>query len=149
MRRLASDGRWIFAVLTSVIFSSTLNAQETKALDASSAQALQQIQALLGDQKQVRDFAKTHPDAAKADANVQSLTGGNSEDSAAVYKLASDIFSNITKESGGDAGGMEQIMANAMKNPQSFADKLTPEQKVQLKSLTNKIEARSPTSNAH
>ncbi len=101
-------------------------AQQAKSLDDASEKALQETQALLGDQKQIQDFAKTNPDAAKANSNVQTMTGGNSEDSANVYRLASDIFGDMTKETGGDAAGMEKILANAMKNPQAFADKLSP-----------------------
>jgi hypothetical protein len=140
-------GFLVFAVSTSA------HAQQTSAaaqkLDAASARAAQETQALLGDQKAMQDYAKSHPDAAKAMGNVDSLTGGNAADSAAVYKLASDIFANMTKETGGDAGGMEKILAEAMKNPQAFANKLTPEQRAQLQSLTKSIESRAPTSNPH
>jgi hypothetical protein len=85
-------------------------AQQLQPVDDSSAQALQQTQALLGDQKQVQEYAKTHPDAAKANSNVETLTGGNAESSAGVYKLASDIFGDVTKESGGDAAGRLRVI---------------------------------------
>jgi hypothetical protein len=132
-----------FAVLS-------LNAHADPAkLDHASENALQQTQAMLGNQKAMQDYAKTNPDAAKAMNQVSTLTGGNEADSAAVYKLASDIFSNMTKESGGDAGGMEKILAEAMKNPQAFASKLTPEQRQQLQSLTKSIESRAPSTAPH
>lgn len=118
-------------------------------LDNASAKALQQTQALLGDQKAMQDYAKSHPDAAKAMNQVSTLTGGNEADTAAVYKLAADIFSNMTKETGGDAGGMEKILADAMKNPQAFAAKLTPEQRQQLQILTKSIQSRSPSTVPH
>ena len=124
-------------------------AQNAKPLDDASTTALQQTQAMLGDQKQIQEYTKTHPEAAKANSQVQSLTGGNSADTAGMYKLASDIFGNMTKDSGGDEAGMQKTLANAMKNPQAFAEKLSPDQQAQLKSLSTNIESRQPTSNPH
>jgi Spy/CpxP family protein refolding chaperone len=97
----------------------------------------------------MQEYAKTNPDAAKSMNQVSTLTGGNAADSAAVYKLASDIFASMTKETGGDAGGMEKILADAMKNPQDFAAKLTPEQRQELQRLTKSIESRAPSTVPH
>jgi len=137
-----------FSVMTLLAASQPAHAQQKK-LENSEAQALQETQAMLGDQKQMQEWAKTHPDAKQSMNNVSTLTGGNEADSAAVYKLASDIFANMTKETGGDAGGMEKILAEAMKNPQAFASKLTPEQRQQLQNLSKSIESRSPKASPH
>ncbi len=134
-------------VATFAALASTAHAENN--LDPASEKALHETQALLGDQKAMEAFAKSSPDAAKAMNQVNTITGGNAADSAAVYKLASDIFTNMTKESGGDAGGMEKILSEAMKNPQSFAEKLTPEQRQQLQSLTKSIESRAPSTAPH
>ncbi len=123
--------------------------QQQPKMDDATAKAVQETQAMLGDQKQMAEWAKTHPDAKQVMNNVSSLTGGNEADTAAVYKLASDIFANMTKETGGDAGGMEKILADAMKNPQAFAAKLTPEQRQQLQNLSKSIDSRAPTSAPH
>lgn len=113
------------------------------------ATALQQTQSLLANPQAVAEYEKTHPDAAKANANVQTLTGGNTQDTASLYKLAADIFENVVKESNGDPAAMSASLAQAMKNPQGFADKLTSQQQTELKSLTQKIESRAPTSAPH
>ena len=113
------------------------------------ATALQQTQSLLLNPQAVAEYAKTHPDAAKANANIQTLTGGNTQDTASLYKLAADIFENVVKESNGDPAAMSAALAQAMKNPQGFADKLTPQQQTELKSLTQKIESRAPASAPH
>jgi hypothetical protein len=137
-----------FIAVAAFLFATQSFAQQ-KPLDDASTKALQQTQALMGDPKAIGAYAAAHPDAQKANSDVKSLTGGNAEDSAAVYKLASDIFGNMAKESGGDAAGMSNTLAQAMKNPQAFADNLTPEQKAQLKTLTTHIESHAPTSAPH
>ena len=118
-------------------------------LDNASTAALKQTQAMLGDQKAMQDYAKTNPDAANSMSQVKTLTGGNDADSSSVYKLASDIFSSLTVESGGDAAGMEKTLAEAMRHPQSFAEKLSPDQRRQLQSLTKSIESRAPSNAPH
>lgn len=139
----------LFIAASLTLFALHAHADQAAKLDPASAEALQQTQAMLGDQKAMQEFAKTNPDAAKTMNQVNTMTGGNEADSAAVYKLAADIFSDVTKESGGDAAGMEKILADAMKNPQAFAAKLSPEQRQQLQGLTKSIESRAPSTVPH
>lgn len=134
--------------LIALLISFNAHAQQHE-LNANDAKAVQETQAMLANPAAIQAYAKDHPEAAAANNQVQSLTGGNAADSAAVYKLANEIFSNMAKESGGDAAGMQKTLQDAMKNPQSFADKLSPDEKAQLKELANKIDSRAPTSAPH
>jgi hypothetical protein len=138
-----------FRVATAVLLITFSFHAKAAELDHASEEALQKTQAMLGDQKAMQDYAKTNPDAAKTMNQVSSLTGGNEGDSAAVYKLAADIFATMAKDSNGDPAAMQKALTEAMKNPQAFADKLSPEERQKLQSVSKSIEARAPSSGPH
>ena len=129
-----------------ILLSSTASfAQNAKPLDANDQKALEQTKAMLNDRKQVEAYTKTNKEAASADQQVNALMGGNSADSAEVYKLSSDIFDKLAQDSGGDPAAMQKILADAMKNPSAFAQKLSPEQRAKLGELAGKAEAVKPS----
>ncbi len=138
----------VFVFILAASVSAKADPQANSQTDAN-AQATKDTQAMLQDPKAVADYAKAHPEAAKAHANVESLTGGNAQDTSDVYKLSSDIFESISKESGGDPAKMQELLAQAMKNPKAFAEKLSPEQRAHLKSISTNVESHAPASAPH
>lgn len=135
-----------FILIASFLISGAAFAED---LDRASSQAVQETKALLGDPAALQNYAKDHPEAAATQSQVNSLTGGNAVDTAAVYKLAAEIFANMAKDTGGDTASMQKTLTDAMKNPAAFAEKLSPDQRRELEALTKSIESRHPTSSPH
>ncbi|MBM4316900.1 MAG: hypothetical protein FJ116_05410 [Deltaproteobacteria bacterium] len=80
---------------------------------------------------------KKDPKAAKSDELVKEVGGEFSED---IYKLAGDVMDTLASEAQGDPDKMEKILQKAEKDPESFANSFSPEQRKKLKELANKIE---------
>jgi hypothetical protein len=110
-------------------------------LDEDGAQALQQTQQLLKDQA-ARDKSLKDPEAVKADSEVKNLMGADTQ---AMYELTADILPTIVKEGHGDPAQIQVIMNQLLKNPESLASKLTPEQLSRLKAMAKRVESRQPT----
>lgn len=109
-------------------------------MDASSEMALQQTQQLL-ENPNVRNEAIRKSDSAQAaDAKLREVAGSEAN-TQEMYMLASQIFANMAKDSGGDPAKMQEMVQRAMSNPEAFANSLTPEQRAQLKDLAAKSPA--------
>ena len=99
--------------------------------------ALVQTQELLKD-RESRAAASKSGDAQKTDAYIQQMTG-NAELTDEVYELAAEVFSQVVKDSKGDSSKMQKALDDFSRNPASFAEKWTPEQKAKLQKLSDKM----------
>lgn len=109
-------------------------------LDVHDQKALSETQQLLKDKNQ-RDEFVSHDDKAKAaDDFLKSVLGkdntGLTED---IYALAGEVFAQVVEQSQGDIRKMQELLANFQRNPASFAETWSPEQKAKLKSLAEKL----------
>ena len=67
------------------------------------------------------------PEALNAIKNAENL-GAASGQSEAIFKISSDVFAKMLKDSGGDQAKLQQMMSEAQRNPAQFYDTWTPEQ---------------------
>ncbi len=111
----------------SVILFVSLNVSAEE-LDKASQEALEKTVEVLKDPKKQKDNKK-----------LDSL-GLSAAQKKEVYGLSAEIFEQIVKETGGDATKMKKILEDAMKDPESFAKRWTPEQKAKLKGLSSEVE---------
>jgi hypothetical protein len=132
-------------LLLALLFTANLAQAQSKPLDKDANKAVQDTKAMLNDPSQINAYAKENKEAAQANDNVKALMGGNAADTADVYKLSADIFENLATESGGDPAAMQKMLAEAMRNPAAFAQKLSPEQRARLTELAGKAEAHKPS----
>lgn len=126
---------FLIAILMSVPLTS-----HAEGLDKASEQALRETQQLLTTPAARNEAVKRDPKAQSADKALDSFGGGNKED---IYKLASDVFAELVKESNGDAKKMQELLQQYSRDPAAFANRWTPEQKARLKEISGRA---GPTS---
>ncbi len=63
-----------------------------------------------------------------------------------INALAADVFNKLVEQSNGDPDKMMQMVDAARRDPASFANSFTPEQRKQLESITSSLGAVSPGS---
>ena len=108
-------------------------------MDEATRSALAETQKLLGDPAALEKLMTTDAGARKADQSALALTGGGAEHRE-LYQIASEIFSSLVENTGGDVSKLQQLMAESQKNPEKLYEKLTPAQKSRIKALSAKIE---------
>ena len=126
----------LLGILIILILASPVVAED---LDKASKEALDQTVDLLNDPQKIEEAKKSDPKAKQADKTLDSL-GFSASEKSEVYGLSSQIFEQIVKEANGDPAKMQKILMDAMKDPEAFAKKWTPEQKAKLKKLTSDAE---------
>ncbi len=84
------------------------------------------------------------PSAHQTDPQVKKL-GLSPASEARVYGLSAGIFENLAKENGGDAEKLTHTVNEFVRNPASLEQKLTPDQKKELETLSHEIESRAKT----
>ena len=123
--------------------ASTAEAEESQ-LDAASTEGLIKTQALLRDPALRDKSGKESKEAAAALKTVDSVSGSDSKISQEIHELSAEIFENLTRESGGDAGKMAELLAKMQADPNTLEKRLTPEQRAHLSSISK----RAPASEA-
>ena len=104
--------------------------------------ALTQTLELLVDPKARETSIKSlGPAARKADDGVVDLVGGDPQKKEEIYKISSMIFRRIVAEANGDPTRLQELLEEAARNPSQFMQKMTPEERKQIKSLAESIEA--------
>ena len=131
------------ALLLTLFLQSAL--AKDKDLDSASQQGLQKTQKLLRSKSEREQYMEKHPEAKNADKKVDNLTA-NPKLKEQIYGVSSDVFANVVKETGGDSVKLQQLVEEAMKNPEAFYNKLSPEQKAQIRGIADQIEKESPPS---
>jgi hypothetical protein len=126
---------FILALLI-LVFTVDVRAQ----LDPASQEASEQTSALLQTESTRNAAISASPEATK---NHQDLTklAGSRENVNAVYGLSANIFDKMVKDSGGNGALMQYWMEQAQKNPESFFNNLTAEQRRNLEALAHQIES--------
>ncbi|MGE3385489.1 MAG: hypothetical protein AB7K41_02020 [Bdellovibrionales bacterium] len=111
-------------------------------LDKASQEALQKTTELLTNRAQREEAIKKDTKAQGADKMVDQVSGGgqNKED---VYGLASDVFADLVKETGGDAQKMQELLQKMARDPASFANRWTPEQRARLQRMADQMSPKS------
>jgi hypothetical protein len=84
------------------------------------------------------------PSAHPTDPKVRQL-GLPPAGEARVYGLSAGIFENLARENGGDAEQLTRSVNELVRNPASLEQKLTPDQKSELKSISQEVEPREKT----
>lgn len=125
-----------FILTASVFLASVLHAEDK--LDQHSQEALKKTQELLNSSQQRQEAINSDPQAKKADDFVKNLTG-NSNASSEIYELAAEVFASVVKDAQGDPAKMQEAISKFSRDPASFANQWTPEQKQKLKELSGKL----------
>lgn len=108
-------------------------------LDSYDQEALQKTQELLNNPKERNQAIQADPNAIKADKNAQSLFDGDKQSTDEIYKLASEVFGDVAKDTGGDAEAMKKLLMRYQNDPAGFAKTWTPQQLEALKKLSEKV----------
>lgn len=114
--------------------------QETKALDETLSILLSPDQ-----RKQIID---KEPKAKEAD-DFALQVGGNAANQQKIYELAAKVMADLAKNGKWDPDKMMQILEKANKDPESFANTFSPEQKKMLQELAAEIEKAKPAKPIH
>lgn len=108
-------------------------------LDKASTDALNQTMDVLRSASERGAEISKSPQARAADSQVKALAG-TPQNTERIYELAAQVMQNLAQEGGGDPEKMMKILEEAQKNPTSFANRFTPEQKKLLKEIATDIE---------
>lgn len=111
-------------------------------LDNASQEALQKTQVLLKDKSQRDAYIRDHPEALAADKKAGEL--GDPADKERAYDISADIYSDIVKNTNGDAKKQKELLDKAAANPEAFYNSLSPSQKAQIHDLATGIQGRHP-----
>jgi hypothetical protein len=107
-------------------------------MEPASEIALLQTQELLRDPKARHEAVKKDAKACDVDAGVRKIAGSQ-EAAEAIYDLSADVMETVTREAGGDSEKMRGLLIEALKNPEAFVEKFTPEQKAKLKAIAARV----------
>jgi hypothetical protein len=78
------------------------------------------------------------PTAAEVDRQVQGMAGTPAL-AQEVYGVAAEVFADLVRDTGGDAGRMNEALDQAKADPAGFAAMLRPETLERLRALSVKI----------
>ncbi len=132
--------RYLLPLLVALVLAGTL-AVEAQGLDAASAEALAATLRLLQDPV-ARDAALAgNPPSAALDRDIQAMTGSPAL-TQEFYALAAQVFTELTLNSGGDLGRMNQALASGRGDPAGFAAFLSPDTLTRLRDLATRISDR-------
>ncbi|MDZ4661033.1 MAG: hypothetical protein SGJ18_05380 [Pseudomonadota bacterium] len=129
----------ILSLLSVLLFIAVAVPVVAEELDKPTQQGLEQTVDLLNDSEKLEAVKNNDPKAKNLDKNLDSL-GFNAQQKKEVYGLSAQIFEQIVKETKGDPVKMQKLLEDAMKDPEAFAKKWTPEQKAKLKGLSAEVE---------
>lgn len=138
MRNLGRS-RWLGVVSLGVVLSSG-GAWAGDELDEMTESSIGKTINLMTDPTARKAALAKDPKGQAADTQAREIAGSEANTDE-MYRLASDIFNTIARESGGDPQKMSQLMQAAAANPEAFAAGLNPAQQAKLKALANQVEA--------
>jgi hypothetical protein len=132
LRKIALVGMALAVVLAA---PGPLRAQ---ALDPASQEALSATLRILMDPALRGPEIAKNPQATAIDKHVQSMMGGE-QLRQEFYALAAQIFQELTSNSGGDVGKMNEALERAKGDPAAFTALLSPQTLQRLRELAIKI----------
>ena len=107
-------------------------------LDAPSTAALAKTQALLQTPAEREKVVNETGAAQTVDAEVKAMAG-NPANTENIYKLSSDIFADLVKQTNGDPMKMQQILMDAKNDPKAFYEHLSEKNRNSLHDIAGKI----------
>lgn len=122
--------KWLLLFCFALTSASVLADEETRA-------AVKEVQKQMRDPK-FRDEKNYESKESKAVVKKVKDIAGSEANEQEIYNLAADVLGNmqdLTPEQ------MNQLLQEAQKNPEAFANRMTPEQKRKLKELAEKLPA--------
>lgn len=122
-------------IILTVLLSGPVGANQQETDDA-----LVKTQEAMSKPGFAREAEKMSPQAQKAVQNVRTVTGGNAQMEQAVWQVAAEIFGNMKGKSPEE---MQAALAEAQRNPQAFANSLTPEQKRKIEDIAKQLQPSS------
>lgn len=132
------------ALFTFILLAASLTQPAwTEDLDSASKEALEKTQSLLKSKTERQKFIDKDEHAKAADKKIDALTP-NPKIKEKMYNTSSDIFGDLVKQTGGDVTKMNDLLDNAMKNPEGFYNNLSEAQQKQIRDLANQIQNFSP-----
>ena len=69
------------------------------------------------------------------------LMGNSPQSNQDLSNTSASIFSDLAAKTGGDPEKLKKLLEEAKKNPEAFANQLSPEQKAAISELARKIES--------
>lgn len=127
----------LLGVLLAICFQ--VSAEVVQDLDADTMKALQETQDVLRNPAlRAMQPEMKGPAGAALQGQLDAL-GGTSADQEKIYQMAAEILGDLAKQANGDPAQMEKILEQAKKNPEAFANSLTPQQQQQIKDLAKKL----------
>jgi len=133
----------IVLILTTLLLFSA----QASDLDSTSQDALDKTQALMKSHDDRQKYIEANPEAQAADAKIDALTG-DQKTKDEIYDTSSDIFSGVVKGTGGDVKKQQELLNQAMNDPEGFFNNLTPAQQQQIRDIASKIQKSSPPSDS-
>ncbi|NDD05636.1 MAG: hypothetical protein EB078_12075, partial [Proteobacteria bacterium] len=124
------------ALLLVTVLLGTSHVSLGEKLSNEQQKALSTVMEQLTNPEKRQEILKESPKAAQADQFLREVGGAYSEE---IYKLAAQIMQTLAIAANGDPNKMEQLLEKAKKDPASFANSFTPEQKSSLKKITDKL----------
>ncbi len=125
--------------LIAVEFCSLSSAQDSgTATSAATQQSLTKTQQLLKDKKARQAVIAKDPTAKEADDFTKNLMGSDKL-TGEVYSLAAEVLAIVVKDAQGDPVKMKEALEKFARDPASFVEKWTPEQRAKLKKLSGEI----------
>jgi chromosome condensin MukBEF ATPase and DNA-binding subunit MukB len=99
-------------------------------------EALRKTQELLRDKTKRTEALEQDSKAKSLNEGVEKRLGSQTEQA---YELAAQILPVIVERTGGDPAKMQALMESYQKNPKSFFDQLTPEQRKRIKDMAERL----------
>jgi hypothetical protein len=123
-----------------LVTSGWVLAPQAHALDKESQEALDKTKRLLTNPNERKEAIKNDEQAKAAHGKVEAL-GGTSQQTEKVYDISAQVMDKMVKDANGDPAKMQEMMANAQKNPEAFLKSLPAEQRQAIERLAKELEA--------
>lgn len=130
----------IFSILAVALFQQSFAQTQSEV-----EQAIKLTQEMLKDPDARDKEIGKGADKKAADQKVKDVAGSEANEQA-IYELAASVFGTLMSETGGDVEKVQEMLAEGMKNPESFAKKWSPEELAKLKKISNDVPKQSETS---
>ena len=109
--------------------------------------ALKDTQDLLKDKSKRQEDFNRDAKAKAADEKVQNLTGGDSQQTQAVYDISADAFSSVMQSAGNDPEKAMELLQKAQTNPEAFYNSLPKETRDKIRGVAGEIDKKKAPQN--
>ena len=130
----------LILVFAGFTVTSILAPTPAQALDKESQEALEKTKRLLTNPAERKEALKKDANGQAADDKVKAL-GGSPQQTEKVFDISAKVMDKMVHETNGDPAKLQEIMANAQKNPEAFFKSLPAEQRQAIERLAKELEA--------